>query len=70
MLRMMNNRSTAIFGCSCYPPEGYNSEDIRENVIYKKWTLYETRVADRCVMSTSCTLNPFTEENEEFLYRE
>ena len=70
MLSMMNNRSTAIFGCSCHPPEGYNSGGIREKVIYKKWTLYETRVADRCVVSTSSTLNPFTEKSAEFLYRE
>jgi hypothetical protein len=70
MLSMMNNRSTAIFGCSCHPPECYNSEDIRGNVIYQKWTLYETRVADRCVMNTSCRTNPFIEEIAEFLHRE
>ena len=35
MLSVMNNRFTAVFGFSFHLPKGYNSEDIREKIIYK-----------------------------------
>jgi hypothetical protein len=42
MLSVMNNRSTAIFGCSCHPPEGYNAADMREKSNLLKVEIHET----------------------------
>ena len=73
MLTMRNNRSTAIFGRSSHPPEGYIAADVRKKVTLKfvlNIISDEIRGACSSVMVTASTTNPFTEQNTEFLYRE
>ena len=70
MFSTMNNRSTAIFVCSCHPPEVFNAADFKEKVVHKNIISDEIRGADSCVMRTCCRPNPFTEQNAEFIQRE
>jgi hypothetical protein len=70
MLSMRNNRFTALFGCSCHPSESKITADIRKKQFINNIFLAEIRGVANCVMVTACALNPFTEQNAEFLYRE
>jgi hypothetical protein len=68
---MRVNRSTAIFCCCFHRPEDYIAADVRKKKFTKNiFFSDEIREAPSCAMITVCALNPFTEQNAEFPYRE